>query len=295
MAFTKLVSFTTLFSILTSCQPTSVATAAKTTCPPPAVVAAAHSSIILNGSTNWIVYNQIKDASEIANQRTVAQIKIPTLMASCNGFLINQDTLITNNHCIGSAANAVKVTAIFRDTDGTRTTFSCDQFITTSVLYDFTLVKCANSPGLKFGWVGLDTQKPIQLTPIYLVEENCDYISDPYCVVDKYVAFGEVLQSQTGRTFHNADTLAGSSGSPIFSETTHQVIALHNTGVPTTSTTPAMNAGVPMYQIRNVIASTTTVQVFEFGTAGNTENLVANNPVTPQGPTSIATPATCTL
>ena len=268
MAFSKLVSLTTLFSILTSCQPTSVVTAAKTTCPK-ALVATAHSSLILNGSSNWILYNQINDASEMANQRTVAQIKIPALMASCNGFLINQDTLMTNNHCIGSAANALKVTAIFRDTDGTRTTFNCDQFITTSVIYDFTLVKCSNSPGLKYGWVGLDTQKPIQLTPIYLVEENCDYITDPYCVVDKYVAFGEVLLSQNSRTFHNADTLAGSSGSPIFSKTTHQVIALHNTGVPETSTTPAMNAGVPMYQIRNVITSTTAVAIYEFGTAGN--------------------------
>jgi hypothetical protein len=147
------------------------------------------------------------------------------------------------------------------------------------------LVKCTNSPGLKFGWVGLAKEIPAQYTPIYLVEENCDFISNPRCTIDKFVAFGEVLISQSNRTFHDADTLAGSSGSPIFSRDTHQVISLHNSAVPATSTTPAMNAGVPMYLIRKVIEqySTPSIPIYEFGTAGK---IVTGNEISPSNVSS---------
>jgi len=218
-------------------------------------------SKIIIGNNDWVDHAQTGDDPQNANERTVAQIKIPALLASCTGFLINEDTLMTNNHCIGTAAEALNVKAVFRDEDGTKTTFTCDQFITTNAQYDFTLVKCANAPGLTFGWVGLADMKPEIDERIYVVQENCDYIRDPRCVMNKYVAFGEVLGSQTARMFHDADTLGGSSGSPVFSEETHQVVALHHAGGIN------QNEGIPMVQIKKIITTTTRVKLHEYGTS----------------------------
>lgn len=220
-------------------------------------------SKIIIGDNDWIDHTQTGDDAQNANERTVAQIKIPALMANCTGFLINADTLMTNNHCIGSAAQTVNVKAVFRDVDGVKSTYSCDQFITTNSQYDFTLVKCANSPGLKFGWVGLSDVKPEVRARIYVVQENCDYIQDPRCVMNKFVAFGDVVESQAARLFHDADTLGGSSGSPIFSEDTHQVVALHHAGGVN------RNEGIPMYQIKKIIGNTTQVKTNNVGTAGS--------------------------
>lgn len=220
------------------------------------------------GPIDWIKYNQTGDEAQNANEQAVAQVKIPAIIASCTGFLINEDTLMTNNHCIGSASNAVNVTAIFRDEEGKRTTFVCDQFLTTNFQYDFSLVKCKNSPGKTFGWVGLSNERPEVYSRIYVVQENCDYLTNPHCTIDKYVAFGEVLGSQTTRVYHDADTLAGSSGSPIFSDDTQQVIALHNAGSVTSDPSSAKNGGVPMYKIRNIIETTTNVRVYDVGTTG---------------------------
>ncbi|MFY7993874.1 MAG: trypsin-like serine peptidase [Bacteriovoracaceae bacterium] len=226
-------------------------------------------SKIIIGTNDWINYGQTGDDPQNANERTVAQVKIPALMASCSGFLINSTTLMTNNHCIGSANSAVNVTALFREPDGTRETFVCNEFIMTSSLYDFTLVKCKNNPGLKYGWVGLSKEKPVQYSRLYLIQENCDYIANPRCTLNKYVSFGEVLRSLSSIMYHNADTLGGSSGSPIFSEDTHQVLSIHNAGSPPTSTSPAMNQGVPMYQIRSAIEAKQNIIIHEFGTASN--------------------------
>ncbi len=220
------------------------------------------SSKIIIGSNDWIDHGQTGDDPQNANERTVALVKIPALMANCTGFLINEDTLMTNNHCIGSVGQAVNVKAVFRDDNDVKTTYACDQFITTNSQYDFTLVKCSGVPGQKFGWVGLSEQKAVASERIYVVQENCDYIQDPRCVINKYVAFGEVLASQAARLFHDADTLGGSSGSPVFSEETHQVVALHHAGGSN------RNEGIPMYQIKELIAATTKVQTYEIGTSG---------------------------
>jgi len=220
------------------------------------------------GYIDWIEYNQTGDYAQNSNELAVAQIKIPSMLASCTGFLINEDTIMTNNHCISSPSKSPNVEAIFRSENGDRTSFVCDQFITTNFQYDFTLIKCNNSPGKEFGWVGLSHLKPEIDSQIYLVQENCDYISDPHCVIDKFVAFGKILGSQQTRIYHNADTLAGSSGSPIFSEESHQVIAIHNAGSITSDENSAKNGGVPMYKIRNLIETTTDVIIHEFGTAG---------------------------
>jgi hypothetical protein len=54
-----------------------------------------------------------------------------------------------------------------------------------------------------------------------------------------------------------------------------------------------MNAGVPMYQIRNFIESTTSIAIYEFGTAGtNNGTEITTAPV---GTTSSPSTDNCVL
>lgn len=271
MDFKSLIRSVSLVSLLVSCQEDPVKAKCESN----------FTSTSIIGKIDWIRFNQTGDSSQDLNEQTVAQIKIPSIIAVCTGFLINEDTIMTNNHCISSPSMAINVSALFRREDGTRTSFVCDQFITTNFQYDFTLIKCKKAPGEEFGWVGLSNDKPVLNTNIYLVQENCDYITDPRCIVDKYVSFGQVLGSQATRFYHDADTLAGSSGSPVFSKDSHQVIAIHNAGALTTNPAQAKNAGVPMYQIRNIIQDTTDVIIHEFGSVGefHTETFSTYEPV----------------
>jgi hypothetical protein len=130
---------------------------------------------IIIGDNDWIDYTQTHGELQDLNEQTVAQVKIPALMANCTGFLINENVLMTNNHCIPSAKYVKNLIAIFRDVGGERTTYLCDDFIVTSAQYDFTLVRCNGNPGEKFGYVGLSTLKPDEIDPIYLVQVNLVY------------------------------------------------------------------------------------------------------------------------
>ncbi len=262
-----------LIIFLCSCDKDDTTTEAKS-----CTVPSSQSNGIMIGSNDWILFTNTNGQQQDINESTVAQVKIPAMLAACTGFLINADTLMTNNHCIGSSSAAANATALFRNASGARESFSCNQFIMTSAVYDFTLVKCTGSPGLKYGWVGLNNVKPVINAPIYLVQENCDYYTDPRCVVNKYLSFGVILQSKTSSINHDADTLGGSSGSPIFSEDTHQVIAIHNTGSPATSSSPAMNGGVPMNKIISIIQTQTNVTLYEFGSAGNNGSVITPDP-----------------
>lgn len=71
------------------------------------------------------------------------------MMTTCNAFLINADTIMTNNHCISTASKAFNVTATFRDNDGQKTTYPCHQMITIYALFDFTLLKWEKYSPLK--------------------------------------------------------------------------------------------------------------------------------------------------
>lgn len=253
--FLKILSF---FFLFVSCDDVSIQSQCESSL--------ASTSII--GPLDWIKFDETGDFPQNANELAVAQIKIPASIASCTGFLINENTIMTNNHCISSAAKAINVTAIFRSESGERTSFACDEFITTNYKYDFSLVKCKGKPGKDFGWVGLSRQRSDEYSKIYLVQENCNYIGDPRCLINKYVSFGDVLGSQTTRIYHDADTLPGSSGSPIFLQGTHQVVAIHNAGSVRSDGSKAKNGGVPMYQIRKLIEDSTDVIIHEFGSAG---------------------------
>ena len=64
---------------------------------------------------------------------------------------------------------------------------------------------------------------------LYVVQQNCDYYSDRNCYFTKKVSFGELKKVEGNSYTHNADTLGGSSGSPIFSKSSNKVMSLFTT------------------------------------------------------------------
>ncbi|MBT6325647.1 MAG: trypsin-like peptidase domain-containing protein [Bdellovibrionales bacterium] len=191
-------------------------------------------SKLIIGSLNWVSIQEGEVPENVfTNSNSVADIRIKQKGTRCTGFLISNDLLMTNNHCVSNSYDAIGVKAYFNHrvntSDKDWNEFSCDQFILTNIDLDFTILKCNNSPGEEFGFLKLSEKELGPNDSIYIVQQNCDYYITPECDWDQKYAFGYI--SSYDETYsHNADTLGGSSGSPIFDYLTNEVIAIHNAG-----------------------------------------------------------------
>ena len=158
----------------------------------------------------------------------------------CTGFLVGPDHIMTNHHCIPDqkTATATHLTLQRWATDYSgkkyldRKTFRCNLLTINNKELDFALVKCQNSPGKQFGFVKLSEEEAQGSTPVEVIHHNCDYVRLPAnCTPQKLLSTGEILPKYgLSKFFHTADTLAGSSGAPIFSSRTGEVVGLHNSG-----------------------------------------------------------------
>jgi hypothetical protein len=176
---------------------------------------------------------EIVDNEQIREQsRAIGRLILPAKKnAACTAFLISDDVIMTNHHCISSAEDAVGAKVYFNYlSEGEHQTVICDKFISNNEKLDYALLKCEGSPGNIFGKVKLSQNEPDNGMPIYLIHQNCDYYQIKGCKRSKKLSFGSITGFNSSRVYHNADTLPGSSGSPIFSLDTHEVIGLHNSG-----------------------------------------------------------------
>lgn len=193
------------------------------------------SSIII-GSLDWEEVSVLKSGSmEKKNALAVAHVDLPVMGSRCTGFLISDDVVMTNQHCIPTASHSRGVTVSFEVVagvpQGSEKRYDCSEFIGNNQELDFALLKCKGNPGAQYGKVKLSEQAGQVGEPIYVVQQNCDYYSQRDCYYTKKVSFGEVDAVKGNSYTHNADTLGGSSGSPIFSQDTHEVIAIHHAGL----------------------------------------------------------------
>jgi hypothetical protein len=192
------------------------------------------SSVII-GSTDWKEIGTLASSNQIRQAASpVGDIDIPAVGSRCTGFLISADVFLTNHHCITKRSDAVGVTVSFNHQAGVAKAsiekFDCSTFIGNDEELDFALLKCAGSPGLKYGIAQLDGRELSPSESIYVVQQNCDYYSDASCDWTKKYAVGKVVDVADEIT-HDADTLGGSSGSPVFSLNSHKVVALHHAGL----------------------------------------------------------------
>lgn len=189
---------------------------------------------VIVGSVNWQETVTLPEGSaERQNAMAVAYLSIPSEGTRCTGFLITPDVIMTNQHCIPRASSANGVRAYFHREAGSTVSDSgvaCDTFLGNDATLDFALLQCAGTPGDTFGVVGLASTSLAKDAQIYVIHQNCDYYTSPSCDPTKKYSPGKI--TLTGGEFgHDADTLGGSSGSPLFSRTSHAVVGLHHVGL----------------------------------------------------------------
>lgn len=192
------------------------------------------SSVII-GEVDWSEVTTFPDANPVrVNSRAVGEVRLAS-GGRCTGFLINDDTLMTNDHCVSSHQEARGLTVIFNNEAGVAKSvhkaYDCSEFIGSDRDLDFALVRCRENPGESYGHVSLSTVEAQRLEELYLIQQNCDYFTQRSCDWTKKYAAGTVTRRQGPSLVHNADTLGGSSGSPVFSAISHHVIAIHHAGL----------------------------------------------------------------
>ncbi|MFI5390692.1 MAG: trypsin-like peptidase domain-containing protein, partial [Bacteriovoracales bacterium] len=207
--------------------------------------------------------SQIDKTPFANNSRAVGLINLSG--ERCTGFLIDKDLVMTNEHCIPNPGSARGVTITFgydfQAPETNKITYQCEKFIMAHQKLDFAIVRClpenGEFPGDHFGVVTLERKSDMEFSEVYLIQQNCPHNINSYCDPTKKIAYGKILGKEDNEFKHNADTLGGSSGSPVFSKDNHHAVALHHTGVGSIgnigSGVGQYNLAVPMWAITSFI------------------------------------------
>jgi len=155
----------------------------------------------------------------------------------CSAFLVGPNLVMTAGHCIDTqAANTCdKVSVIFNHQEAGGSlpptsempTYDCveiiDQTLGTGVdnADDYALFMVSGEPGETFGYLEVDFRPPV-------LNEAITIIGHPN-LLPQVISAGEVVAVYDHRTYYDADTAGGSSGSPVL-DANGQVIAVHTNG-----------------------------------------------------------------
>jgi len=198
---------------------------------------------------------------EYAASRPVARLLIAGT-SLCTGWLASAaGHLVTNEHCIGSAYDALNTDYEFMSEAPLCASTNCQlcwtgdiydgaNFLTSNPALDYTLVQFAGSnPAVPYGYMEIDNRDAVLNERIYMPQHPLGYAkelgiestsdADGLCHVNSLTA-----AACTGATWYNdigyyCDTEGGSSGSPVLAASNHKVIALHHCGT-------CLNRGVPI-------------------------------------------------
>lgn len=217
-------------------------------------------SSIIVGGLDWEEITTLKaQGPEGENSFGVAHVDLPAMGSRCTGFLIAQDIVMTNQHCIPSPTYARGVTVSFNVEEGIEKgreeRFDCSEFVGNNKELDFALLRCKGNPGQKYKVLTLSASDIESNDEVYVIQQNCDYYSTRDCYYTKKISFGQGYLKDGGIT-HDADTLGGSSGSPVFSRFTHEVVGIHHAGLGNNGLGRGVeNYAVPMSKIVTYIVA----------------------------------------
>ncbi len=163
--------------------------------------------------------------------RARAVAKVALAHGSGSGFLVGENTLVTNHHVLRDPADAETATAIF---DFQRTVEGLDEqqsslrlrpdlFFATSADDDWTAVRVEGNPNERWGALEL---RPATVKP----GERVNIIQHPGGSYKQMSFFANTVAFVgENRVQYLTDTLPGSSGSPVF-DRAWNVVALHHSG-----------------------------------------------------------------
>jgi len=205
--------------------------------------------------SNWAACYSASEPSAYNRGRTVARLTINGVF-SCTGWLIgSQGHLITNHHCIGTAADAANTQVEFM-AEGATCGTDCaappacpgtieavsTTFVKADQPLDYALVKPVTASSLpsKYGYLQVRASGALPGERIYIPQHPQGW-GKRFAVQSSQdpSGFAEVATltqpscSMAGGPLdvgYYADTQGGSSGSPVLGYTDHRVVALHHCG-----------------------------------------------------------------
>ena len=153
----------------------------------------------------------------------------------CTGFLIDNDRMLTNEHCIGTALVCDAAIAIFgyavneagRLNLGEQ--YRCVELLSVNKDLDFALIRLEGMPGAIWGRLELTRRLIVQDEQTFIIGHPAGepmQVSRKGCSVTTPVAEGLGVDTDFG---HKCDTLGGNSGSPVLGHD-YKVIGLHHLG-----------------------------------------------------------------
>ncbi len=174
--------------------------------------------------------------------------------APCTAFLVDENRLITNHHCVPGILNdprvqATKIVAVqfkagyLQDgiEEGTKTFHVDPAPLETSEELDYTVLQVIGDPNAEFGSLRLSNVTPKDGDPYWVIGHplgEAQRISRANCQASTPALSASRLR-------HTCDTLPGNSGSPVIDAGLQTVIALHHAG----SRVGSINYAVPMVDI----------------------------------------------
>jgi V8-like Glu-specific endopeptidase len=173
----------------------------------------------------------------------------------CTGFLIDDDTLITNEHCASTPELCATTKVMFGfafDKLGQMPSleqYDCASVAAVNVDLDLAVLKLNGSPGPKWGTVKLAAHDAVQGDRLFLLQHpagEAKQISDLGCKVFEPKSPGRAPDSDFA---HECDTLGGSSGSPVFN-IAGEVVGLHHWGRDITGRYSVANRAVRIEPIK---------------------------------------------
>jgi V8-like Glu-specific endopeptidase len=222
-------------------------------------------SEIIVGTLNWSSVTALSSTStQRARSRAVGYIQIPAKGSRCTAWLIANDLVVTNNHCISTSADAVGARVSFNYEDGVASTsriwYSCGTLVRTWSAEDMTVLRCSavngQFPGQVYGRLTVATTNAATGSGLYVIHQNCEWTANSSCDPTKKYSPGSVVNGNysTTQLSHNGDTLGGSSGSPVLSATGHTVVGLHRAGSGANYSTTSFNLAVKASNMRARLA-----------------------------------------
>lgn len=189
--------------------------------------------------------------------RSVARVRIKKNIGEglCTGFLLTDNLLLTNFHCIATAREAINSWADFGYNQRGRKydTYKVSKLecVNYRDALDYAIVRVDGHPGQKFGHIGIPQDRPTQFSPddlsLLLIEHPAGgpkMVSITQCQVVG-VTIPSIDADFPSDFGHHCDTLGGSSGSPIFSPTKFDLRGLHHIGFEETAKPgPLVNQGI---------------------------------------------------
>lgn len=191
--------------------------------------------------------------------RSVCRLRIMVAglgQATCSGFLIADDLILTNEHCVTSAseARATLVDFGYDEPSGTAQTLQGVALEAVNRELDYAVLRLERRPPPAFPRVSFNTAVASASQQLLVVEHplgGYKQVSIESCEVSDVSMPG--VSSPTTDFGHKCDTLNGSSGSPVMDFASGEVVGLHHLGFdPDTRTyvNRAVHAGLVLADIR---------------------------------------------